>query len=484
MSFEYKSSPVKKKRESEKEESGITRRGFLKAGLAFGTALVGGRVVSDYLEEKKETDISIKEIPKSEKNNPASKDADKAEATPEQEEIYVEDMESAESIADILDFDRKDPIRLTSEKMEKVKNYWKQKYAGADPKLHKSLIDGYREWGYWRPYTESRFSAVGVPVRYALLALPESHWKVNARSKAGAVGPYQFMPETARSFNLKMNRIIDERRDPVKSAEACALVLKELYAASGDWNVALSGYNGGYAWKFIKEAKSKGQATNYGNFLQYLEEKLNKIKDELQKNKKEHQVEKHETISKIARIYKINPKALCQINGITSGKIFVGQGLVIPENISHETKRKIFAQKISGFTENLNYPWKLHGIEEVIKEGKVHEQNKPIKFREEKIVVADNEPASLEHAVAKGETLFGIARKFNIAPQELYKYNKKISNIRSLRVGDKINIPSVKGKNRKQSVHNLVSEAKKGGKTVAEMRFLNPHIIDAQAPLP
>jgi LysM repeat protein len=454
-SFEYMSTPpksneaLKKKQASRsKEESkigeGLTRRDVLKLGGAFGALLVAGRIGSDYLTGNKEADAIIKEIPRAEKDKPAGKDTENAIVTPEQEEIYWEDMESVESIADILDFDNNEPVRLTPEKMEKVKNYWKARYAGTDPMLHKSLVDGYREWGHWRPYTEHRFKSAGIPIRYALLALPESHWKVNARSKAGAVGPYQFMPKTAASLNLKMNRIIDERRDPLKSAEACALVLRELYEASGDWNVALSGYNGGYAWKFIKEAKSKKGPTNYASFLKYLERKLNEIKDPLHTDKR---------FSKL----------------------------------SHEAKRKIFARKISGFSENLNYPPKFHAIEELIQEGKVYEQQSPIKFKEEKIVQTGVVSEQIEYTVIKnGEKLFQIATKLKIPPQKLYshnnRYNKNITNLRNLKPGDKIKIPPTKRKGYSSS--SLLAEAKKRGKTEKEMRFLNPHILDAQAPLP
>ena len=125
MSFEYKNIPPKRK-ESKKDEAGVTRRGFLKAGLAFGASAVAGRVVQDYLEEKEETSVNIKEIPSPKKEEPPAKYYENASATPEQEEIFAEDMEAIESIADILNFDRKEPIELTPEKMEGVKNYWKE----------------------------------------------------------------------------------------------------------------------------------------------------------------------------------------------------------------------------------------------------------------------------------------------------------------------------------------------------------------------
>ena len=439
-SFEYKSVPQRKKEDPSKGKPGITRRQFL-GGVAalFGTGIMARTVEEIYEKGKNEFVDSGSEIIDSKDSKPIIGESEPETPAFEQDEILKTDIESIESIADILDFDKKGPIRLTPEKMENVKNYWKEKYGNKKNNLHKDLTDGYRDWGYWRPYTEEKFRSVGVPLEYALLALPESSWRVNARSKAGAVGPYQFMPKTAASLKLKINRVVDERRDPVKSAEACALVLKELYKVSGDWNVALSGYNGGTAWKFIKEARSKGQITNYENFLKFLEEKLNKEKDNLQTNNKY-------------------------------------------SNLSHEARRKIFAQNIQGFSENLNYPPKFHAIKELIKEGIIYKQQPPVKFKEEKIIQTEGDSERSNYVVVKGDTLFGIARKFKTLPQELYSHNRKNPHIRNLKPGDKIEIPPIKRKG--YSSYSLIAEAKKRGKSEKAMRFLNPHILDAQSPLP
>ena len=479
MSFEYKGAPPK-------EESEITRRDVLKAGIAGAAFLLGARI---FTEDEKDSGKIVGEI--SEVNNPEKiiDEMEKEEIEREQFEYEEGEMEykieSIKSLGDLLDFDKKGPIRLDREKMEEVKNYWKEAYAGKNSELHKSLLDGYCEWGYWRKYTEQRFESVGIPIEYALLALPEPHSKVDARSKSGAVGPYQFMPETASKLNLKMNKVIDERRDPLKSAEACALVLKELHGASKDWNVALSGYNGGFAWRFIKEAKSKGKKTDYETFLKYLEGKLNKIKNDLIDNELEHGVKRGDNIFKIASFYGINSQELCKINGIKNGIIRRGQELLIPTaGLSRQAKKKIFAKRISGFSENLNYPAKFHAIQELIQGGKVRKQYEPINFSNKEISGREGGRKEREYIVAKGETLFGIARKVNLPPQKIYAYNKKIRNIRNLKPGDKILIPPAKKEKDMISDKSLVWEAKKRGKSVKEIQFLNPHVLNIYASLP
>jgi len=83
----------------------------------------------------------------------------------------------------------------------------------------------------------------GVPTELALLPLVESSF-VNARSSAGAVGVWQFTSGTGRSY-MRINSKVDERLDPMKSSEAAARLLRDNYAALGEWPLAITAYNHG-----------------------------------------------------------------------------------------------------------------------------------------------------------------------------------------------------------------------------------------------
>ena len=77
------------------------------------------------------------------------------------------------------------------------------------------------------------------------VALIESGFNLKARSRARAVGPWQFIAGTARMYGLRVNWWYDERRDIVASTYAAGNYLKDLYGLWHDWPLALASYNCG-----------------------------------------------------------------------------------------------------------------------------------------------------------------------------------------------------------------------------------------------
>ncbi len=121
------------------------------------------------------------------------------------------------------------------------------------------------------------FEQHGIPVELKYLSVIESQLKTSAVSHAGAVGPWQFMPATAKNYGLKITKYKDERRDYTKSTHAAAKYLKYLYNEFGDWLLVIAAYNSGpgYVYSAIKKSKSR----NFWDLQYYLpQESRNHVK--------------------------------------------------------------------------------------------------------------------------------------------------------------------------------------------------------------
>lgn len=107
------------------------------------------------------------------------------------------------------------------------------------------FIRSYKRSGRYRPYIVAALRKAGLPEELSWLPLIESGFKVNALSKARALGLWQFISSTGYKFGLKRNTYIDERLDPIKSTHAAIAYLKELHQIFGDWTTVLAAYNCG-----------------------------------------------------------------------------------------------------------------------------------------------------------------------------------------------------------------------------------------------
>ena len=114
--------------------------------------------------------------------------------------------------------------------------------------MRPSLMDSYENYRYMQHLMSPPFKRHGLPeaLLFGIMA-KESNGKVHVGSRAGAVGPLQFMPATGRRFGLGNDGTgFDTRYDPRASADAAAQYLTERMAQLGNSiELSLAGYNGG-----------------------------------------------------------------------------------------------------------------------------------------------------------------------------------------------------------------------------------------------
>lgn len=482
------------------EDPEVSRRRFLKIGFGLmGLAVASGTAYKSAEKLTEENGLIQKIMDRMcsfrirAEAEPAKKEIPVANAQTEtieyEEEFNQDDVSSVEKI---LNFDNQ-KIELNSRAYDALENNWKKIHSKGE-RLHSGFHKAFHEMGAWMPQLtqifrgegfkdDLQFTANGKQIscsKFIFLAIPESYWRIQARSTAGANGPYQFIQSTGRRHNLKINNEVDERLDPLESARACAKELRYLIKKTGDEDLALSGYNGGFIWEYLTKARIQ-ERPNYPGFMKFLEKKVNNLLENTKNGKYiEHTIKRGENIFTIAKNYGIKVDEIYKFNNIRrNSKISSDLSIRIP--LHQDNREKVFNYRIRGFSENLNYPAKFNAIIKLIKEGAVTEMRGSIKYREVPIKpVRQNETY---HSVKKGENIYMIARQYKCHPKIILKANPKIlpADIRKTRLnpGMALKIPVNKVKS-----PSLASIAKDHHMSVKEIHDLNPSILNIYNPIP
>ncbi len=334
----------------------------------------------------------------------------------------------------------------------------------------------------------------GLPQDLAYLALIESGFSLKARSRAGAVGPWQFMPSTARMMGLKINFYVDERRHPIKSTRAASKYLAELYAKFGDWHLALAGYNAGENrifkamrgsrkkdyWSLVRTRYLPRETRHY--VAKYLAGMI------IAKNPEvfgfvgvrydapwDYQtvlLPNVVNLRKISRVSNVSLRALREINAELRTSItppIKGYRIFLPNGDAKKVVAKLARLPKEYLVARGHYRIQRGDTFDVIArrfriplpnllEMNAHLQPrklrpgtklilpKPIRSRR----VLQRKPAPRNgklpntHIVQRGESFWRIAQKYNVSTRQLTRLNPKLRPKR-IRVGMKIHLPSKRG---------------------------------------
>ena len=122
---------------------------------------------------------------------------------------------------------------------------------------------------YYMPIFQETLNRYDLPEELKAMAIIESALNPLAVSRAGAKGMWQFMYGTARMYGLHIDSFVDERLDPVKSADAAARYMKDAYDIFGDWNLAIASYNCG-AGNVNRAIRRSGGSREFWDIWPYL----------------------------------------------------------------------------------------------------------------------------------------------------------------------------------------------------------------------
>jgi membrane-bound lytic murein transglycosylase D len=293
--------------------------------------------------------------------------------------------------------------------------------------------------GRYRPMIVKMLKDAGIPAELSWLPLVESGFKVNALSKARALGLWQFIPSTGYMYGLSRDIYIDERLDPKKSTIAAIDYLKKMHNMFGDWSTVLAAYNCGEG-RVLSTIRS--QKINYLDNFWDLYSKL--------------PLETARYVPRfIATVHIVNNLAKYGFDKIEIDSPASYETVTV----SRKVKLKDIADSIDeseSVLKDLN-PELRYGI----LPGENYALNIPVGKTEELLSEIDSLDISapvqnpfIFHRVKFGETLSTISKKYNISSRSIVKVNR-ISRRNFVDVGKIIKIPQRNNPNETNTIASV-----------------------------
>lgn len=292
---------------------------------------------------------------------------------------------------------------------------------------------------YYFPMIEDKLLAADLPIELRALPIIESALQTNAVSRAGAVGLWQFMPSTGKSYGLEINSLVDERRDPIRATEAAIRFMKDLYRIYGDWTLAIAAYNCGPG--NVNKAIARSGGNTFWNIYDYLPRETRGYMPAFIaatyafNYHREHQIKPIESPIPLA------------VDTIQVRRVMHLQQVASTIDVDIETLRLLNPQYRKDIIPATTKPYTLVLPQRRINDYLAHETE--IMAKDSLYLKEFLNPVNLEksrqeksivyHRIKRGETLGGIARKYRVTVKQLMRWNN-IKNAARIREGQRLRI--------------------------------------------
>ncbi len=300
---------------------------------------------------------------------------------------------------------------------------------------------------YYFPMFEEELIKSGLPVELRALPIIESALSATAGSRMGAVGLWQFMPATGKSYGLEINSFVDERMDPLLSTRAACRFLKDLYRIYGDWTLAIAAYNcgpGNVNKAITRAGGTRGVSTFWDIYDQLPQETRGYIPAFIGASYAYTYHQQH-------GIKSDNPPMPLATDTIRVTRLLhlgqVAETLDVPietlRTLNPQYKLDIIPATVKSYTLTLPQQYVCRYIES---QDEIHrldstylkEYIDPVNIS--KKIEADTIPSYGTHTVKSGDTLGALARRYKTTTANLMKLNK-LKNANTLRIGQKLRVP-------------------------------------------
>ncbi len=402
---------------------------FFIALLSLGSVLLTSCAA---LTEKSKTTTSTTTTTSTEETKVSATEAEKIEATvAASKETSAADLEKA-SIEDIIRIEEPNTQTLYDNShydfpitMNSAVEGWIDYFTGRG-REHMERYLG--RSSRYIPSMRKILKRDGLPEDLVYLALIESGFNMKAKSRARAVGPWQFMRATGTRYGLRVDPWIDGRRDPVHSTEAAARYLKDLYLIFESWYLSAAAYNAG-EYKILRAV----EALKSNNFWTIRASK--KVRRETK-----------DYVPKLiaAAIIAKNPDRY-GFGGVTYDEPLNFETVTVTFPIHLRELSKLVNEPVEEL-EDLNpellrsmVPPDVASYELRVPMGTKVLVERALGSIRNKLAADENEMPK-EHIVRGGETLASIARRYRVQPASLMNTNN-LGRKEKVKAGDRLLIP-------------------------------------------